>query len=187
MDTTSSGALSTAKSLASSKASNKAASASTTPTSGPTNIISSTNTLYVGSTSGSTSTSVGNPTGTVHQVDISDQGGSGESEYVANASCTWSASCSNAYLYQLKIKFNFPSGITSANITSATLGFSYTGEGTTSSKTFAIAAPNSTTELTTFWNTNDTSSATYDLVANKITWDISNLTGSASLNILEAI
>ncbi len=73
-----------------------------------------------------------------------------------SGSCSWSSTRTST-MYQAKLSFTLPTGITAANISSAKLTFKATPN-STSSYTFSICAPKSS-NLTQFYKYSDTSSA----------------------------
>ena len=72
------------------------------------------------------------------------------------------------YLYELKLKFEFPTGLTINDIESVDLSLEWDSTGT-SNRTIAIAAPNSNSELNEFWNTNVDNPST--IIADAVEWD----------------
>ena len=101
---------------------------------------SSTTVLRFGSIYGSASTDIGSPSAF-------------EKSPYWYGSCSWSASRTST-MYQLKLSFTIPSGITAANVSAATLTFKATAT-ETNSKTFYVCAPAPTTEQTDYqkWST----------------------------------
>lgn len=109
-----------------------------TPTSGGS---SSTNPLRFGSIYGGYNATYGTP-----KAMMSDTGN-------WSGSCSWSASRTST-MYQTKLGFTLPSGVSAANISSATLTFKAQGNGTTE-YTYSVCAPK-TSNLTQFYNYSDT-------------------------------
>lgn len=125
-----SNALNAAKTAAQSAANNTHLDGGTPPDGG-----SSSSTALFGSTYGGRSTSTGSATIT------------GSSGSTFTASCSWTATRTST-MYQVKLKFTLPSGLTVANVASATLAFTGTSS-VGNAKTFRVCAP-TTTEQTGF-------------------------------------
>ena len=123
-------AMNAAKTAAQNAASNAHVDGGTPPDGG-----SSSSTALFGSTYGSKATSTGSATIT------------GQSGYNFTASCKWTATRTST-MYQVKLKFTLPSGLTAANIASATLAFTGTSN-VSNAKKFRVCAP-TTTEQTGF-------------------------------------
>ena len=113
-----------------------------TPSSGGS---SSTSTLRFGSDYGGVSASYSNPGAAINP----DEGN-------FDGWCVWSASRTST-MYQAKLSFTLPTGVTAANISSAKLTFKATPNDT-SEYTFSICAPKSS-NLTQFYKYSDTNSA----------------------------
>ena len=119
-----------AKSNAQSAATNAGVNGGTPPDGG-----SSSTTALFGSTYGSKATSTGTPT--TGLLDVSSY----------KSSCSWTATRTST-MYQVKLKFTLPSGLTVANVAGATLAFTGTSS-VGNAKTFRVCAP-TTTEQTGF-------------------------------------
>lgn len=114
------------------------------------------------------------PTYTSRQVDTG-------TEVEWYATCTRSKS-STGTAYQLKLNFNLPSGITSSNIASATITLNYSASWGSSSYGFALYAPKSTTNQTSYQQPDSTT-----ILDKKNSFSVTgNGSGSQTLTITDA-
>lgn len=79
---------------------------------------------------------------------------------VTGSGTKWSATCSysanrTSTMYQLKLKFTIPNGLTAANIESATISFTAKA-GDTNEQTYYLCAPKTTSEQTTYQKYSET-------------------------------
>ena len=79
---------------------------------------------------------------------------------VTGSGTNWSATCSyssnrTSTMYQVKLKFTIPSGLTAANIQSATISFTAKA-GDTNEQTYYLCAPKTTSEQTTYQKYSET-------------------------------
>ena len=101
--------------------------------------------------SGGSSSTSGRKFGTVYGRVTSSIGiphAMADSSGTFEGSCSWSATRTST-MYQLKLKFTLPSGVTTSNLSTATLSFSATSNSTTK-QNYRVCAPKSTTEQTSY-------------------------------------